>query len=130
MHRKPAASLSRLASQRHGMTITVAAGMTSFATTCTVGSCCSIGGAIVPLEVSCCCALTTTCTSGCAGGSGSRAQAVAIVVLSVVVGLTLAALLAVTLAAYGGGAAIINAVSKVQLCLTMVGDNVGSAAAF
>ena len=58
-----------------------------------------------------------------AGGSGSRAQATAIVVLSVMVGLTLAALLAVTLAAYGGGAAIMNTVSKVRTCLTIRLDN-------
>lgn len=104
--------------------------MTSFAITSTVGTCCTIGSASATREVSCCCALATTCTWDCAGGSGSRAQATAIVVLSVMVGLTLAALLAVTLAAYGGSAAIMNAVSKVQMRLTMVGDNVGSAAAF
>ena len=50
---------------------------------------------------------------GHAGGGGSKAQATAIVVLSVLVGLTLAALLAVTLAAHGGGAAIMKTLSKV-----------------
>jgi hypothetical protein len=38
------------------------------------------------------------------------------VVLSVMVGVTLAALLAVTLAAHGGGAAIVNTVSKARPC--------------